>query len=185
MDMSMQELIMNVKDWARARGIDKPENVKSQFMKLVEEFGELDEMEGVETVGQIGYMQLALIILTEQLRMDYTYALRHRFNVSMDADIHECAVDEACTSVFQNISISELQNRALMTLGRLAGQINKGADLFVTLDLIGDMQLIMHAKALLLGVDYHRALQLVYDTLSNLTKEMEEGAFVKTEDLHD
>lgn len=189
MKMTMQELIMNVKDWARERGIDRPENVKSQFLKLVEELGELEDMEAAlnsdEIADSIGDIQVVLIILTEQLHMDYTYALRHRFNVSMDADTHERAVDEVVMPLVEISGISEIRYRTMMVLGRLAEQINKGADLFKTLDLIGDMQLIMHAKALLLGVDYHSALQSAYDVIADRIGEMKDGAFVKTEDLHD
>ena len=37
----MEELIQKVQDWAIDKGIDKPENWSKQYVKVVEELGEL------------------------------------------------------------------------------------------------------------------------------------------------
>jgi len=37
----MEELIQKVQDWAVDKGIDKPENWSKQYVKVVEELGEL------------------------------------------------------------------------------------------------------------------------------------------------
>lgn len=63
--MSMELIIKNVKEWARDRHLDKPENSTAQALKLFEEAGELaqahlkkKEVEGRDAVGDI------LVVLT-------------------------------------------------------------------------------------------------------------------------
>jgi len=75
----------NVIDWANARGLVKRENAQAQTCKLLEECGELagailknnrDEM-----IDAIGDIQVVLIILSEQLGIDYDESLASAYNI--------------------------------------------------------------------------------------------------------
>jgi NTP pyrophosphatase (non-canonical NTP hydrolase) len=69
----MNELITKVEDWANARGLLKEENAPRQFMKVVEETGEVAE--GLAKNNQallkdgIGDVVVTLIILAKQKGM--------------------------------------------------------------------------------------------------------------------
>lgn len=85
----------HVKDWARERGLFSSENAVKQLVKLVEEVGELSGavLKGriADQVDAIGDIQVVLIILSEQLGIDYDDALvqayetiKHRTGKTVD-----------------------------------------------------------------------------------------------------
>ena len=82
-----------VQKWGAKRGITKPENVKTQTVKLMEEVGELSE--GINKVGgnreyldqikdSVGDIQVVLIILCKQLGVDYEQCLYDAYDVIKD-----------------------------------------------------------------------------------------------------
>ena len=78
---------MDVKilEWANERGILIPDNATKQMLKLTEEVGELAGAiaKGNETdqIDAIGDIQVVLIILSEQLGINYKEALESAYNV--------------------------------------------------------------------------------------------------------
>ena len=74
---------MDVKilEWAKERGILIPDNATKQMLKLTEEVGELAgavaKGNNIDQIDAIGDIQVVLIILSEQLGIDYKGALAH------------------------------------------------------------------------------------------------------------
>ena len=68
---------VKVRKWAQDRGLDDPELVKSQFVKLVEEVGELasDIARGRDPRDSIGDTLVVLTILAQQLDTDLSECL--------------------------------------------------------------------------------------------------------------
>jgi NTP pyrophosphatase (non-canonical NTP hydrolase) len=69
--VTMDELILNVTEWAYEKGLLKRDNADKQFMKVIEELGEtaaavLKNKES-ETEDGLGDVFVTLIILTTQL----------------------------------------------------------------------------------------------------------------------
>jgi NTP pyrophosphatase (non-canonical NTP hydrolase) len=83
--MLFEELQANVEDWADNKGLLKKENAPKQFLKVIEEVGELaaavardDEH---ETIDAMGDTFVTLIILSAQLGYDPVACLNEAYNV--------------------------------------------------------------------------------------------------------
>jgi NTP pyrophosphatase (non-canonical NTP hydrolase) len=78
---------MDVKilEWANERGILISDNATKQMLKLTEEVGELAgaiaKNNKVDQIDAIGDIQVVLIILSEQLGINYKEALESAYNV--------------------------------------------------------------------------------------------------------
>ena len=78
---------MDVKilEWAKERGILIPDNATKQMIKLTEEVGELAgaiaKNNKTDQIDAIGDIQVVLIILSEQLGINYKEALESAYNV--------------------------------------------------------------------------------------------------------
>lgn len=74
--------------WAKDKGLINQANITKQALKLTEEVGELasaiikDKRD--EQIDAIGDIQVVLIILCEQLNIDYNEALNSAYNVIKD-----------------------------------------------------------------------------------------------------
>ena len=83
--MLFEELQANVEDWADNKGLLKKENASKQFLKVIEEVGELaaavarDDKE--ETIDAMGDTFVTLIILSAQLGYDPVSCLNEAYNV--------------------------------------------------------------------------------------------------------
>lgn len=81
----MNELNQKILKWAEERSLIKPENSVKQLAKLTEEVGELAgailKNKPEEIKDAIGDIQVVLIILTEQLGLDYEECLQSAYNV--------------------------------------------------------------------------------------------------------
>jgi NTP pyrophosphatase (non-canonical NTP hydrolase) len=71
--------------WAKERGILIPDNATKQMLKLTEEVGELAgaiaKNNKADQIDAIGDIQVVLIILSEQLGINYKEALESAYNV--------------------------------------------------------------------------------------------------------
>ena len=71
--------------WAKERGILIPDNATKQMLKLTEEVGELAgaiaKNNKTDQIDAIGDIQVVLIILSEQLGINYKEALESAYNV--------------------------------------------------------------------------------------------------------
>jgi NTP pyrophosphatase (non-canonical NTP hydrolase) len=74
-----------VLEWAKERGILIPDNATKQMLKLTEEVGELAgaiaKNNKIDQIDAIGDIQVVLIILSEQLGINYKEALESAYNV--------------------------------------------------------------------------------------------------------
>jgi NTP pyrophosphatase (non-canonical NTP hydrolase) len=77
----MEKLII---EWANKRGLLSNENAPKQFLKLAEEVGELASAMAKnnyhDVIDAIGDIQVVLIILSEQLGVNYNEALESAYN---------------------------------------------------------------------------------------------------------
>jgi len=75
-------------EWAKERGILIPDNATKQMLKLTEEVGELAgaiaKNNKIDQIDAIGDIQVVLIILSEQLGINYKEALESAYNVIKD-----------------------------------------------------------------------------------------------------
>lgn len=73
-----------VLEWAEPKGLLNPQIAPQQFMKLVEEVGELSNAilknEKAEQIDALGDIQVVLIILAEQLGFDLDTCLECAYN---------------------------------------------------------------------------------------------------------
>lgn len=87
------DVVALVKKWGAQRGITKPDNAKTQTVKLMEEVGELSE--GINKISgnskyldqikdSVGDIQVVLIILCKQLGVDYEQCLYDAYDVIKD-----------------------------------------------------------------------------------------------------
>jgi NTP pyrophosphatase (non-canonical NTP hydrolase) len=81
----MSELNQKILEWAEQRSLIKPENSVKQLAKLTEEVGELAgailKSKPEEIKDAIGDIQVVLIILTEQLGLNYEECLESAYSV--------------------------------------------------------------------------------------------------------
>ena len=81
-DMTINDKIL---EWAKERGILIPDNATKQMLKLTEEVGELAgaiaKNNKTDQIDAIGDIQVVLIILSEQLGINYKEALESAYNV--------------------------------------------------------------------------------------------------------
>jgi len=79
---------VKVLEWAEERGILIPDNATKQMLKLTEEVGELAgaiaKNNKIDQIDAIGDIQVVLIILSEQLGINYKEALESAYNVIKD-----------------------------------------------------------------------------------------------------
>ena len=72
-------------NWAKEKGLINQANITRQALKLTEEVGELASAiikdKRNEQIDAIGDIQVVLIILCEQLNIDYNQALESAYNV--------------------------------------------------------------------------------------------------------
>ncbi len=84
----MTEKRKKVIDWANERNLIHEENAKTQFIKLVEEVGEMGKSLLKNNKGQLkddfGDVQIVLIILAEQLGIDLDECLELAYNEIKD-----------------------------------------------------------------------------------------------------
>ncbi len=86
--LEIKELQKLVVQWADQKGLIKPENAPKQFMKVVEELGELSSAIIKEDIDKeldgFGDVLVTLIILAEQRNIDLKLALNLAYNEIKD-----------------------------------------------------------------------------------------------------
>lgn len=79
MELTFDQLIENVKEWADNKDLLKHENAPKQIMKVIEEFGEtcsaINKGQPLLIVDGLGDTFVTLIILTMQMGYDPAYVL--------------------------------------------------------------------------------------------------------------
>lgn len=84
----MKSIEEKIIEWAKERDLLKSENAPKQFIKVTEELGELGRAilknNIAEQIDAIGDLQVTLIILSEQLGLNYNECLISAYNVIKD-----------------------------------------------------------------------------------------------------
>lgn len=87
-ELSFDQLIINVHDWANEKGLIDPSFVKSQFVKCVEELGEtasaISKNKPAELLDGLGDTFVTLIILSLQCGVTPQEALNAAWNEIKD-----------------------------------------------------------------------------------------------------
>jgi NTP pyrophosphatase (non-canonical NTP hydrolase) len=87
-ELSFDQLIINVHDWANDKGLIDPSFVKSQFVKVIEELGEaasaISKNKPDELIDGLGDTFVTLIILTMQCGLTPQEALNAAWNEIKD-----------------------------------------------------------------------------------------------------
>jgi NTP pyrophosphatase (non-canonical NTP hydrolase) len=87
-DKIMDELIINVKEWADAKGLLKEENSQAQMLKVLEEVGEtagaMLKKNEPEVIDGLGDSFVTLIILCYQLGLEPKDCLQAAWNEIKD-----------------------------------------------------------------------------------------------------
>jgi len=84
-NQTYQELSNNILDWAKEKDLLKPDNQLKQYAKIFSEVGELGDalikLNHAEIIDAIGDIQVCLIILCAQLRVDSVECLESSYQV--------------------------------------------------------------------------------------------------------
>ena len=141
-----------IQQWATDKGIDKPEGVQRQFLKLVEEFGELDSALQRNDTPQyrdaVGDVQVVGIIMAMQLGKD----------LELNMDIN----DQTFPSVY---------------LGKIAEALAKNTDVFTPLQQF--VTCIRQEASELFKVNPDECLEEVYAIISKRKGKTVNGVFIK------
>lgn len=82
MDKNLNEKVVA---WGKERNIVSPENTPKQFMKVIEEIGELsagiNKRDKDKIIDSMGDIQVTLILLAADLGIDYNGSLETAYNV--------------------------------------------------------------------------------------------------------
>ena len=85
MEKSLNEKVV---EWGKARNIVGSENTPKQFMKVIEEVGELsagiNKHDDEKIIDSMGDIQVTLILLAADLGIDYNGSLETAYNVIAD-----------------------------------------------------------------------------------------------------
>ena len=160
--MELKELIENVQQWSKDRGLDKADSRK-QLLKLYEEFGELVQghLKGnVEQVkDSIGDMLVVEIIYCQQRGIEFDG--NHKQNLCFPNDV---------TKILQWIAIF---------IGDLTGNIGTGTSKTNIYD-INDCLYLVSEKY---GTTLEACLGMAWNEIKDRKGKMVDGVFVKEEDL--
>lgn len=81
--MNYEKMIANIELWARAKGLQNPDNSSKQLIKLMEEVGELSAAYNKgnrdKVIDSLGDIQVVLIILCMQLGLGYQMSLEEAY----------------------------------------------------------------------------------------------------------
>lgn len=161
--MKEKELISKIAQWAKDRNLILGSTPQKQFIKLMEEFGELcagiarnDKEKIKDSIGDCG---VVLIILNEQ-----------------------CKIEKDLTFTWEfQIETPENQIKYTMRyLNDLAWLIDDGSDKFVLCELITELNGYAHYY----GFTMLECLEHAYEQIKDRKGKMIGGVFVKEEDLN-
>ena len=160
--MELKELIKNVQQWSKDRGLDKADNRK-QLLKLYEEFGELVQghLKGnIEQVkDSIGDMLVVEIIYCQQSGIEFdSLFTEQQYSPS------------GLTTLLCNIAIA---------IGDLSGNIGPRTSKRNILEINQYLQVISSRY----GTTLEACLELAWNEIKDRKGKMIDGVFVKEEDL--
>lgn len=160
--MELKELIENVQQWSKDRGLDKADSRK-QLLKLYEEFGELVQghLKGntEQVKDSIGDMLVVEIIYCQQRGIELDG--NHKQNLCFPDDV---------TNILQWIAIF---------IGDLTGNIGTGTSKTNIYDINDCLYLVSEKYSTTLEA----CLELAWNEIKDRKGKMVDGVFVKEEDL--
>ncbi|HDR1056965.1 TPA: MazG-like family protein [Pasteurella multocida] len=170
MNKEIKELIDKIEQWAEDRNLTKGSTPQKQFLKLMEEFGELcsgvakNKPEVIKD--SIGDCFVALIILTQQLKVDIDF--EYIFDVTYKN--------------LKNTNDDPIVSMVLFTAraGGLANSIGYENDPSFELAGMFSLLVLISSKLYLNLTD---CVQHAYNQIKDRKGKMVDGVFVKEEDL--
>lgn len=160
---TLTQLIKNIENWAEARNLIKGSTPKKQFIKLLEEFGEL--CSGVAKnkpdviKDSIGDCFVVTVILKCQFRTNIFISPRS-FNKDLDISF---------------ILARVVRDAALIPRDNLSEQVK--------LEIINGIVRHLMNISILLDVDFENCVQSAWDEIKDRKGRMIDGVFVKEGDL--
>lgn len=173
--MKEKELIGKIEQWAKDRNLILGSTPQKQFIKLMEEFGELcagiarnDKEKIKDSIGDCG---VVLIILNEQLQIEKDLTFTWEFQ-------NEEGLTFTCET---QIESPENQIKYTMRyLNDLSWLIDDGEDKFALFEIITELNGYAHYY----GFTMLECLEHAYEQIKDRKGRMIDGVFVKEEDLN-
>ncbi|WP_288063133.1 MazG-like family protein [Rodentibacter caecimuris] len=166
----LQQLIKNIELWAEDRNLIEGSTPQKQFIKLMEEFGELCSGVSKNKVDvvkdSIGDCFVVLTILNAQYRVESTKPNSHQSHLLEP------------TGHFGAHTLDEAILRAAAKIGQMANPSTRNGDWDVNA-LVNYLFLI----AKMADLDFKECIQHAYDQIKNRKGKMIDGVFVKEGDL--
>ena len=164
----LTQLIKNIENWAEARNLIEGSTPKKQFIKLMEEFGELcsgvskNKIDVVKD--SIGDCFVVMVILAAQRKKD---------EMRSSAEIAE-----QCR--YFNVDIESRLIEALSSLNRLSYELSSPENISA---LFGLFFIELVEVARYFDLDIHDCVQAAWDEIKDRKGRMIDGVFVKEGDL--
>lgn len=162
--MKEKELIGKIEQWAKDRNLILGSTPQKQFIKLMEEFGELcagiarnDKEKIKDSIGDCG---VVLIILNEQLQIEKDLILTLGYQIESPE--------------------SQMVKFTMCYLNALSWIIDGGGDYIVLCGLIQELNGYAHYY----GFSMLECLEHAYEQIKDRKGKMIDGVFVKEEDLN-
>ena len=164
----LTQLIKNIENWAEARNLIEGSTPKKQFIKLMEEFGELcsgvskNKIDVVKD--SIGDCFVVMVILAAQRKKD---------EMRSSAEI-----TDQCR--YFNVDIENRLIEALSSLNRLSYELSSPENISA---LFGLFFIEIVEVARYFDLDIHDCVQAAWDEIKDRKGRMIDGVFVKEGDL--
>lgn len=166
----MQQLIKNIEQWAEDRNLIEGSTPKKQFIKLMEEFGELCGGVAKDNLGiikdSIGDCFVVLTIINAQCR-----------NESTEANANQSHLLEP-TGHFRANSVEEALLRTAAKIGNFANMTTYPDDWDVN-----SLSNYLFLISKMVKLDFWDCVQHAYDKIKDRKGRMIDGVFVKEGDL--
>lgn len=194
--MKLYYYAQKILDWAHERGIDTPENIEKQQLKLVEEIGELAEGINKHRIDQvkdsIGDTFVVLVILFKKM---YPYATSPNNNLGFDEafkDLEEsCEISTIQTAYYYFLQLYKANDFGIANIIEQSCDTEKVySDDEYERKMLNDYKRVNNQvmKYLSYIAQYYDTtltdcVAEAYDTIKDRTGETKNGVFIKKEDL--
>ena len=164
----LTQLIKNIENWAEARNLIEGSTPKKQFIKLMEEFGELcsgvskNKIDVVKD--SIGDCFVVMVILAAQRKKDEM--------------LQYAEINDQCR--YFNVDIESRLIESLSSLNRLSYELSSPENISA---LFGLFFIELVEVARYFDLDIHDCVQSAWDEIKDRKGRMIDGVFVKEGDL--
>lgn len=172
--------------WGRSKNINDP---KSQFLKVVEEYGEIQRAEGTdELMDAIGDTLITLIILNDILQREIYGNQMITISDIKEEDLHKYINEKSGVSIAVDFK-KAINTDVIVEFSKIAEYISKmtedNKEYYIQKSYLHILEVVRYVFYLaeFEGVDFIKSLELAYNTVSKRTGKTVSGVFIKEEDL--